>query len=60
MISEAWRYHGPFTRWNRYRNALPGFGTAVVAFAGYCVFEHFFLTDEHHHGEEHAKEGEKH
>jgi len=46
---EAWRSEGPFTRWNRFRRALPGLGSASVAFAIYCVYEHFFLNKHHHH-----------
>lgn len=53
LDSEAWRYEGPFTRWNRFKGGLPGLGTASVAFAGYCAYEYFFLEDEHHHGEGH-------
>lgn len=49
--SEAWRYSGPFTRWNRFRRALPGFGIAVVAFSGYLVVEQLFLKDSQGHGE---------
>ncbi|KAI9167488.1 NADH dehydrogenase (ubiquinone) 1 beta subcomplex subunit [Paramyrothecium foliicola] len=55
-FSEAWRYQGPFTRWNRFKGALPGFGTASVAFAGYCAYEYFFL-DDGHHGDGHGSEG---
>lgn len=53
--SEAWRYTGQFSRWNRFKNAFPGLGIATVAFAGYCLYEHFFLKDDHHHhgSEEH-------
>lgn len=54
--SEAWRYKGQFSRFNRFKNALPGLGTASVAFAGYCLYEYLFIKDEHHaegHGEEH-------
>lgn len=52
--SETWRYTGPFTRFNRFRGALPGLGTASVAFAAYLVYEQLFLKDEHaHHGEGH-------
>lgn len=51
--SDAWRFTGPFSRWNRFRGTLPGLGTATVAFAGYCLYEHFFMEDSHHHGEEH-------
>ncbi|SPN98378.1 related to NADH-ubiquinone oxidoreductase B12 subunit [Cephalotrichum gorgonifer] len=55
--NEAWRYTGPFTRWNRFKGTLPGLGTATVAFTIYCAYEHFFLQDEHHHDDAH---GEKH
>ncbi|KAK4232097.1 NADH-ubiquinone oxidoreductase B12 subunit family-domain-containing protein [Podospora fimiseda] len=49
--NEAWRYTGRFSRFNRFRNSLPGFGIASVAFAGYCLYEHFFMKEEHdHHG----------
>jgi NADH dehydrogenase (ubiquinone) 1 beta subcomplex subunit 3 len=54
--SEAWRYTGRFTRFNRFKNSFPGLGIAIVAFAGYCTYEHFFLQDDHHHGSEHGKE----
>ncbi|KAK0513012.1 hypothetical protein JMJ35_005029 [Cladonia borealis] len=58
--SEQWRYTGPFTRWNRFRGTLPGFGIASVAFAAYCGYEYLFLNDSHHgHGSEH-QEGEHH
>ncbi|KAI5307871.1 hypothetical protein KEM55_007181, partial [Ascosphaera atra] len=53
---EAWRYTGPFTRWNRYKGALPGFGTACVLFAGYCAYEAIFLKKDDHHGHGHAEE----
>lgn len=54
--SEAWRYRGVFTRWNRFKGGLPGFGIAAVAFTAYCIYEHYFLSDPHHkdsHGTEH-------
>lgn len=58
LYSEAWRYTGPFTRLNRFRSALPGFGIAVVAFAGYMAYEQVFLTSAHGgHGEASHKEG---
>ncbi|KAA8910766.1 hypothetical protein FN846DRAFT_507910 [Sphaerosporella brunnea] len=47
--AEAWRYTGPFTRWNRFKGSFPGLGIATVAFAGYCVYEHLFLKEDHHH-----------
>ncbi|KAK0646276.1 NADH-ubiquinone oxidoreductase B12 subunit family-domain-containing protein [Cercophora newfieldiana] len=46
--NEAWRYTGHFSRFNRFKNALPGLGTASVAFAGYCLYEYLFIKDEHH------------
>ncbi|KAK4123098.1 hypothetical protein N657DRAFT_681243 [Parathielavia appendiculata] len=49
--NEAWRYTGRFSRFNRFKNAFPGLGIATVAFAGYCIYEHFFLDNRHgHHG----------
>jgi hypothetical protein len=54
IYSEAWRYTGQFTRFNRFKRAFPGLGIATVAFAGYCAYEHFFTPPEHHstgHGE---------
>lgn len=54
--SEAWRYRGRFTRWNRFKAGFPGLGIATVAFAAYCGYEHFFLKGDDHghgHGEEH-------
>lgn len=50
---EAWRYQGPFTRYERFKRTLPGLGTATVLFSIYCGYEYFFLEDEHHHGEAH-------
>ncbi|KAK4135315.1 hypothetical protein BT67DRAFT_448936 [Trichocladium antarcticum] len=50
--AEAWRYTGRFTRANRFKNSLPGLGTAIVAFTAYCAYEHFFMKEEHH-GEAH-------
>jgi NADH dehydrogenase (ubiquinone) 1 beta subcomplex subunit 3 len=54
--SEAWRYKGIFTRYNRFKGAFPGLGIATVAFAAYCGYEYMFLKDDHHaegHGEDH-------
>ncbi|ETN40938.1 uncharacterized protein HMPREF1541_05218 [Cyphellophora europaea CBS 101466] len=54
--NEAWRSTGPFTRWNRFKGAFPGFGIAVGAFAVYLVAEQVFFKDEHHgdgHGKDH-------
>lgn len=49
--SEAWRYQGQFTRWNRFKRGFPGLGIATVAFAAYCGYEHFFMSsDDHGHG----------
>ncbi|RVX69145.1 hypothetical protein B0A52_06859 [Exophiala mesophila] len=55
--NEAWRYTGPFTRWNRLKGAFPGLGIATVAFAGYVVVEAMFFKDTHGHEDGH---GEKH
>lgn len=50
--SEAWRYTGPFTRWNRLKGMFPGFGIAAVAFAGYLVYEQVAMApSQHGHGE---------
>jgi NADH dehydrogenase (ubiquinone) 1 beta subcomplex subunit 3 len=56
-FSEAWRYTGPFTRWNRFKSAFPGLGIATVAFAAYCGYEYLFLNDDHGHGESGHDEG---
>jgi NADH dehydrogenase (ubiquinone) 1 beta subcomplex subunit 3 len=57
ICREAWRYTGPFTRWNRFKGAFPGLGIATVAFAGYLVYEAIFLRKPHHgHGEGHSEE----
>ncbi|KIW75676.1 hypothetical protein Z517_10418 [Fonsecaea pedrosoi CBS 271.37] len=53
---EAWRYTGPFSRWNRFKGAFPGFGIAVVAFTGYVIFEQLFLKESHGHGHEEKSE----
>ncbi|KAI7025820.1 hypothetical protein KC318_g1164 [Hortaea werneckii] len=54
--NEAWRYTGPFTRFNRFRGAFPGFGIASVAFAGYLVYEQVFMSSGHgHHDEGHGE-----
>ncbi|KAF4763115.1 hypothetical protein HAV15_000341 [Penicillium sp. str.  len=55
--TEAWRYTGPFSRAKRFRGLFPGFGIASVAFAAYCTYEHFFLKDDHHHGDAHHGDG---
>ncbi|KAJ5089222.1 hypothetical protein N7532_007906 [Penicillium argentinense] len=54
--NEAWRYTGPFSRWNRFKGLFPGLGIATVAFTAYCAYEHFFLKDDHHHGDGHHGE----
>ncbi|ODV60634.1 NADH dehydrogenase [ubiquinone] 1 beta subcomplex subunit 3 ASCRUDRAFT_32349 [Ascoidea rubescens DSM 1968] len=46
MNREAWRYQGAFA--NRYKGALPGFGTACVLFVAYCAYEKIFLKKDHH------------
>ena len=54
---EAWRYTGPFTRFQRFRGGFPGLGIATVAFAGYLAYEQVFLKDEHGHGHDSAHGG---
>ena len=56
LLSEGWRYTGPFTRRNRFRALFPGFGIAAVAFTVYCGVEYAFFNKEHSdadHGEGH-------
>lgn len=61
VYREAWRYTGPFTRFNRFKGAFPGLGIATVAFAGYLVLEQVgvFGKEEHHGagGHGHAEPG---
>lgn len=52
--SEAWRYTGPFTRWNRFKGAFPGFGIGAGAFLVYWAFESIFLKKDHGHGHDEA------
>ncbi|KAF8070483.1 NADH dehydrogenase 1 beta subcomplex subunit 3 [Lyophyllum atratum] len=40
---EAWRKHPVFTNRVMFRNILPGFGIAVVAFTAYVVAENFYI-----------------
>ena len=57
IYSEQWRYTGPFSRWNRFKGSFPGLGIATVAFAGYCVVEALFFSDDHHgHNDGHHDE----
>lgn len=59
VFREIWRITGPFSRYNRFKGALPGLGTATVAFAAYCAYEYIFLSkDQHGHGD--AGHGEEH
>lgn len=48
---DTWRYQGQFSRFNRFKNAFPGFGIALGAFTLYVAYEQMFLKDKHH--EEH-------
>ena len=53
--SEAWKSEGMYTRRNRFSNAFPGLGIAMVAFAGYCLYDYMFADDGHHgHGDSHG------
>lgn len=51
MYSEAWRYTGPFTRWNRFKGAFPGFGYGLAAFLLYSAYEAATGSGGHGHGE---------
>jgi hypothetical protein len=55
VYSEAWRYTGPFSRWNRFKGLFPGLGTATVLFAGYLAYEQVFLSKDHEHGHAHEE-----
>ena len=57
MQSEAWRYTGPFTRYQRFRGLFPGFGIGLAAFAGYMVYEQVFMSSGHAHAEVGHEEG---
>ncbi|KAG8680073.1 hypothetical protein FRC08_016557 [Ceratobasidium sp. 394] len=48
---EAWRKHPIFSNRAMFKNALPGFGIAVVAFTAYVAAEKFILPEkkEDHH-----------
>ncbi|KAI9710801.1 MAG: hypothetical protein M1812_007349 [Candelaria pacifica] len=46
--AEQWRYTGPFTRYNRFKGAFPGFGIAAAAFTVYLGYEYFFIKDDQH------------
>ena len=56
LSREAWRYTGPFTRFNRFKRAFPGLGIATGAFAVYLVYEALFLKKDSHHGEGHGED----
>lgn len=55
IYSEAWRYTGPFSRWNRFKGLFPGLGTATVLFAGYLAYEQVFFSKDHEHGHGHEE-----
>lgn len=57
---EIWRTTGPFSRFNRFKGALPGLGTATVAFAAYCVYEYMFLSKGHHEQKDEGHAGVHH
>lgn len=54
---DAWKYEGQFSRLNRFRNAFPGLGIAIVAFTAYVGFEKLVLKKG---GDEHGHEHEEH
>ena len=53
--SEAWRYTGPFSRWNRFKGIFPGFWIGAGAFGVYMVYEQLFMSSGHGHGEGHEE-----
>ena len=57
-FSEAWRYTGPFTRRQRFKNLFPGFGIASAAFAVYLVYDFATAKADDHggHSEEHGQQ----
>lgn len=57
ISSEAWRYSGPFTRFNRFKGSLPGLGIGAGAFGIYLVVDALFLKDDHAHGNDHTTAG---
>lgn len=46
---DAWRYQGQFTRFNRYKNAFPGFGIGLAAFLIYKGYEQLTHKPHDHH-----------
>ncbi len=56
IYSEAWRYTGPFSRWNRFKGLFPGFGIGLAAFGAYLAYEQMFAQPSHGHGEGHGEE----
>jgi len=57
---DAWRYHEFFSIKNRFRDAVPGLGIAIVAFSIYVVVDNMFLKEtmdnNGHHVETSGKE----
>jgi len=53
---EAWRKHPVFSNRNMFRNLLPGFGTAAVAFTIYVLYDNLVLNTKRaaEETEEHA------
>lgn len=52
--NEAWRRHPVFAKSAMFARALPGFGTAVVAFTVYVIADNYWLSEnkktvDHHH-----------
>jgi NADH dehydrogenase (ubiquinone) 1 beta subcomplex subunit 3 len=49
---EAWRKHPVFSNRAMFRNLFPGFGTAVVAFTAYVLYDNLYrrthIPDKHH------------
>ncbi|KAF8578015.1 hypothetical protein K439DRAFT_507878 [Ramaria rubella] len=50
---EAWRKHPVFSNRAMFRNLLPGFGTAVVAFTAYVLYDNLFRQTHASSGKHH-------
>ncbi|KAF2404525.1 hypothetical protein EJ06DRAFT_579136 [Trichodelitschia bisporula] len=57
--AEAWRYTGPFNRFNRFRRSFPGLGIGAAAFGIYYAYDTLVAQDDHSHGHggEHSSTG---
>ncbi|KAK7203946.1 major facilitator superfamily domain-containing protein [Myxozyma melibiosi] len=49
LPSEAWRYTGQFSRYNRLKGMFPGLGLGTGLFIAYCAFEQLVGFGDSHH-----------